>query len=76
MGGFGLGRPSGSGRGTVETYRLIDVNWLHRECCLQPGWCGSWEVETEATPRRCVQVPGRACAQAAKGISAKESAIC
>jgi hypothetical protein len=26
----------------VETYRFIDVNRLYRECCLQPGWCGSW----------------------------------
>lgn len=41
MGGFGSGRPSGSGRGTVEACRSIDVNQLHREGCLRDGWLGS-----------------------------------
>jgi len=43
MGGFGSGRPSGWGRDTVETCRSIDVNRLHREHCLAPGWWGGWE---------------------------------
>jgi hypothetical protein len=40
MGGFGSGRPSGSGRNTVEACRSIDVNRLHREGCLRAGWIG------------------------------------
>ena len=40
MGGFGSGRPSGSGRGTVEDCRLIDVNRLHKTGCLRAGWVG------------------------------------
>ncbi len=40
MGGFGSGRPSGFGRDTVESCRSIDVNRLHREGCLEPGWWG------------------------------------
>jgi len=43
MGGFGSGRPSGSGRGTVEACRSIDVNRLHREGCLRAGWMGGWQ---------------------------------
>ena len=43
MGGFGSGRPSGSGRGTVESARAIDVNKLQREGCLKPGWNGGWQ---------------------------------
>lgn len=43
MGGFGSGRPSGSGRGTVEACRSIDVNRLHREGCLRAGWIGGWQ---------------------------------
>ena len=43
MGGFGSGRPSGSGRATVEACRSIDVNRLHREGCLRAGWAGSWQ---------------------------------
>ena len=43
MGGFGSGRPSGSGRDTVEACRSIDVNRLHREGCLRPGWWGGWQ---------------------------------
>lgn len=42
MGGFGSGRPSGSGRGTVEACRSIDVNRLRREGCLRAGWMGRW----------------------------------
>ncbi len=43
MGGFGSGRPGGSGRGTVEACRSIDVNRLHREGCLRAGWMGGWQ---------------------------------
>ncbi len=43
MGGIGSGRPSGLGRDTVETSRAIDVNRLHREGCLRPGWSGGWQ---------------------------------
>jgi len=43
MGGLGSGRPSGSGRGTVESCRSIDVNRLHREGCLHAGWMGGWQ---------------------------------
>jgi hypothetical protein len=37
MGGFGSGRPTGSGRDKVEACRSIDVNRLHREGCLRAG---------------------------------------
>ena len=40
---MGSGRPSGSGRDTVEACRAIDVNWLHREGCLFAGWTGGWQ---------------------------------
>lgn len=43
MGGFGSGRPSGSGRSTVESCRSLDVNRLKREGCLRPGFCGGWQ---------------------------------
>ncbi len=43
MGGFGSGRPGGSGRDTVESCRSIDVNRLHREHYLAPGWWGGWQ---------------------------------
>ena len=43
MGGFGSGRSAGLGRDTVESTRSIDVNRLHREGCLRPGWCGGWQ---------------------------------
>lgn len=43
MGGFGSGRPSWGGRGTVEANRSLDVNKLKRRGCLQPGWQGGWE---------------------------------
>jgi hypothetical protein len=43
MGGFGSGRPSGSGREKVEHARLIDVNRLHRVGCLRAGWMGGWQ---------------------------------
>jgi hypothetical protein len=43
MGGLGSGRRGGSGRGTVEASRSIDVNRLHREGCLRVGWAGRWQ---------------------------------
>jgi hypothetical protein len=43
MGGFGSGRPSGSGRDTVESCRTLDVNRLHREGCLRAGWVGTYQ---------------------------------
>jgi hypothetical protein len=43
MGGIGSGRPSGLGRDTVGSCRSIDVNRLHREGCLRPGWGGGWQ---------------------------------
>lgn len=48
MGGFGSGRPSGSGREKVEHARLIDVNRLHREGCLRAGWMGGWQWTRDA----------------------------
>ncbi|MEQ9335161.1 hypothetical protein [Thalassobaculum sp.] len=43
MGGFGSGRTAGFGRDKVEHSRSIDVNRLHREGCLVPGWQGAWQ---------------------------------
>ncbi len=43
MGGLGSGRPSGSGRETVEASRSIDVNALNRAGCLLAGWAGDWQ---------------------------------
>jgi hypothetical protein len=43
MGGSGSGRPSGSGRDTVESSRSIDVNQLNREGRLRAGWIGGWQ---------------------------------
>jgi hypothetical protein len=43
MGGFGSGRPSGLGRGTVESCRSLDVNRLHKAGCLSLGWSGGWQ---------------------------------
>jgi hypothetical protein len=40
MGGFGSGRPSGSGRDAVESCLLLDVGLLHKTACLQAGWSG------------------------------------
>ena len=43
MGGFGSGRPSGSGRDKVEYSRSMDVNRLHKAGCLTPGWTRGWQ---------------------------------
>jgi hypothetical protein len=40
MGGFGSGRPRGSGRRRVEDCRALDVNQLHQMGCLRAGWAG------------------------------------
>ena len=42
MGGFGSGRPSGSGGGKVEDCLSINVNRLHKAGCLRPGCAGGW----------------------------------
>ena len=42
MGGFGSGRPSGTGRDKVEACRSIDVNRLHKMGCLRDGWAVGW----------------------------------
>ena len=55
MGGFGSGRPSGSGRNTVEACRSIDVNRLHREGCLRAGWYGRLAMEARRRERRLDQ---------------------
>jgi hypothetical protein len=47
MGGLGSGRPTGSGRDTVEAGRSIDVNELHRSGCLRAGWSGIWQWTEE-----------------------------
>jgi hypothetical protein len=47
MGGFGSGRPSGSGRAKTESCRSLDVNRLHREGCLCAGWMGHWQWTRE-----------------------------
>jgi hypothetical protein len=43
MGGFGSGRPRGAGRNTVEAYRALDADRLHRAGCLRAGWAGGWQ---------------------------------
>jgi hypothetical protein len=40
MGGFGSGRPGHKDK--VEACRSLDVNRLHREGCLKPGFSGGW----------------------------------
>ncbi|HEY8125293.1 MAG TPA: hypothetical protein VIF88_07725, partial [Methylocystis sp.] len=47
MGGFGSGRPSGTGRDKVESCRSIDVNRLHKKGCLRDGWAGGWQWANE-----------------------------
>ena len=60
MGGLGSGRPSGSGRDTVEACHSLDVNRLHREGCLHPGWADGWEWRRggERRLRGSCQAPG------------------
>jgi hypothetical protein len=41
MGGCGSGRSGWHGK--VEASRSLDVNRLHREGCLRPGWTGNWQ---------------------------------
>ncbi len=60
MGGFGSGRPSGSGRDTVESCRSLDVLRLHNTGRLQPGWSGSWEWTREGKRIGCIGL----CAEA------------
>ena len=53
MGGIGSGRSSGYGRATVDACRSIDVNRLHRDGCLTPGWYGiqQWTRDGEEVAR-------------------------
>jgi hypothetical protein len=39
MGGTGSGRPGG--RPVIDGCRSLDVNRLHREGWLRPGWTGT-----------------------------------
>jgi hypothetical protein len=41
MGGFGSGRATGTSRTKAESCRSLDVNRLHRDGCLRPGWTGT-----------------------------------
>ncbi len=47
MGGIGSGRPAGRGRDPVESCRSIDVNRMHQEGCLSPGWRVGWQWTRE-----------------------------
>ena len=68
MGGFGSGRPSGSGRDTVEACRSLDVNRLHREGCLRAGWCGRLAMDPRRRAGRIDQ-PARRGRPAASHLS-------
>jgi hypothetical protein len=43
MGGAGSGRKSGGGRAIADACCALDVNRLHRDGCLRPGWTGGWQ---------------------------------
>jgi hypothetical protein len=47
MGGFGSGRPSGTGRDKVENCRSIDVSRLQKTGCLRDGWVGGWRWRSD-----------------------------
>ena len=47
MGGFGSGRPSGTGLGKVESCRSIDVNKLNKAGILQPGYVQGWQWKSD-----------------------------
>ena len=53
MGGFGSGRPARQGREMVENCLVLDVNRLHRNGCLKPGWAGTsrWTQDGEQIAR-------------------------
>src|SRR4051812_27845498 len=73
VGGLGSGRPSGSGRDTVEACRSLDVNRLHREGCLPPvgrvagngGVTASESRRLACAPRPTGCTSARGCASAA-----------
>lgn len=48
MGGYGSGRPGRKNK--VEDYRCLDVNRLHREGCLTPGFSGGWTWSRDGAP--------------------------
>ena len=58
MGGFGSG-PQG-GRLKVEACRSIDVNRLHRDRCLRPGWQGGWEWKQDGQRVAWISMRGEA----------------
>lgn len=60
MGGFGSGRRSGAGRGTVESCRSLDVNRLHRTGCLTPGRSGGWQWTRDGEQVAAIQLQAEA----------------
>jgi len=56
MGGIGSGRPSGTGRHTVDGCRSIDVNRLHKAGCLTSGWRGNWEWKYDGKRVACISL--------------------
>jgi hypothetical protein len=51
MGGQGSGHPyDRDKRDVVEDYWSLDINWLKREGCLQPGLCSSIHWTREGQP--------------------------
>ncbi len=67
MGGLGSGRPTGSGRDTVEACRSIDVNQLHRKGRLRADWIGIWQWTHEG--ERVAWINRRAARSAASHLS-------
>ena len=61
MGGFGSGRRSGLGRDTVEYFRSIDVNRLHKTGCLDAGWAGGWQWTFDGSWINLRAEPDRLC---------------
>lgn len=58
MGGIGSGRPSGSGRTTVEMCRSLDVNRLNKAGVLVPGWFGGWEWKRDGDSIASIGIRG------------------
>jgi len=48
MGGYGSGRPSYKQK--AEGCRTLNVNRLHQEACLRPGWSGEWQWFRDGQP--------------------------
>ena len=60
MGGFGSGRPSGSGRDKVEDCRSIDVNRLHKRGLPSARMAGRLAMDAGWREGRLDQSPRRA----------------